>query len=111
MPAWGLGPLAAPSRLDALEEAGGAHSAADAHRDDGIAAAPALELVEGRRRQLGAGAPERMSERDRTAVHVELLVRDLEHALHVDGLAGEGLVDLEQIDVAYCETGLGEELL
>ena len=88
-----------PALGDALEEPGCAHAAADAHRDDAVLAAAAPELVEELRGELRAGAPERVAERDRAAVHVEPIVRDAELARAVEGLAREGLVDLEEIDV------------
>lgn len=61
------------------------------------AAAPA-QLGERGRGELGAGAAERVAERDGPAVDVELVVRDLELALHVERLAGKGLVELDLID-------------
>src|SRR4051812_34054337 len=80
---------------DALEEAGGSHASADAHRDDAVFAAPAAELVEDLRRELRARAAERMAQRDRAAVDVQTIFRDAQLARAVDGLARERLVDLE----------------
>jgi hypothetical protein len=83
----------------ASKRPGGAHAAADAHGDDGVAAAAAAQLVEQRRGELRAGAPERVAERDGAAVDVELRVGDAELALAVHDLRGEGLVHLEEVDV------------
>ena len=74
-------------------------------------AASAPELVEGRGRELGAGASEWMAEGDGAAVDVELVVGDAELLLDVDRLAAEGLVDLEDVDVVDREVVLGEQLL
>jgi hypothetical protein len=74
-------------------------------------AAAATELVEDLRGELGAGAAERVAERDRAAVHVQPIGRDAELARAVEGLRGERLVDLEEIDVRDLEPGLREELL
>ena len=57
--------------LHSLKDASRAHPAADAHRDHAVAGLAPLHLVEQRRRQLGAGAAERMAERDRAAVDVQ----------------------------------------
>jgi hypothetical protein len=61
-----------------FEEARGAHAAADAHGHDAVAPAAAAELVEDRRGELRAGAPEGVAEGDGAAVDVELLVGDPE---------------------------------
>jgi hypothetical protein len=55
-------------------------------------------------------APERDAHGDRAAVDVDLLVRHahLLHELHRHG--GEGLVDLEQVDLRDRHAGLGERL-
>src|SRR5262245_41008725 len=50
-------------------------AAAFAHGLQAIAAAGALELVQQRCHQLGAGCAQRVTECDRAAVHVEALVR------------------------------------
>src|SRR4051812_30115286 len=82
-----------------LEQACCAHAAADAHGDDGEAAAAAAELVEGSGGELGARAAEGVAQGDGAAVDVELFVGDFERALHVDRLARKGLVELDDIDV------------
>ncbi len=47
----------------------------------------------------GAGHAERVAERDRAAVDVELLARDAEVLGRRDHLRGERLVDLDEVDV------------
>src|SRR5688500_20065833 len=51
-----------------------------------------------------------MAERDRAAVHVELLVRDADAIAAVEHLHGERLVQLPEIDVLHLLAGLLEEL-
>src|SRR5262252_1699435 len=90
----------------AFNEAGRAHPAADAHRDDGVAALPALQLVQGGGDLAGARRAERVPERDRAAVHVHALGRQAQLALAVERLRRERLVDLEQVDLIDLEAGL-----
>src|SRR5215471_4914847 len=73
----------------AFDEAGGAHAAADAHRDDGVAALAAFELVQRGRNLPRAGRTERVAEGDRAAVDVHTLRRQAELALAVERLRGE----------------------
>src|SRR3954465_9264373 len=82
-----------------FEQAGAALAAADAHRDDaplGLAPAAFLQDVAGETR---AGHAERMADRDRAAVDVVLLGIDAELVARIETLAGEGLVELPEIDV------------
>src|SRR5437763_7466768 len=73
------------------------HAAAFAHGLQAVALVALLQRVEERRHQLGAGAAERMAQRDRAAVDVE------PGGVGAGGLQprgrhrGEGLVDLEQV--------------
>ena len=46
-----------------------------------------------------AGGADRVAERDRAAVDVDLLLVDAEHPDRVEGDRGEGLVDLPEVDV------------
>jgi len=96
--------------VGAFEQAGGTLAAADAHGDDGVAALAAFELVQRRGGELGAGAAERVAQRDGAAVDVELVGGDLEGVLDVDGLAGERFVELDQIDVAHRQARLCKQL-
>src|SRR6266581_2038859 len=61
------------SLLYALENAGRALTAAHAHRDHPVLRPAACHLAQNRGRQLGAGAPERMSQRDRAAIQIDTL--------------------------------------
>src|SRR5438874_12402952 len=82
-----------------FEQTRAALAAADAHRHDaplGLAAGAFLEEVAGETR---AGHAEGMADRDRAAVDVVLGGIDAELVARVEALAGEGLVELPEIDV------------
>ena len=87
------------AHADALHDRRHAHAAADAQRREAVAQVACLELVDQRAEDHRAGGAQRVAQRDRAAVHVDLLVRDAQvlHELEHDG--GERLVDLEQVDV------------
>jgi hypothetical protein len=91
---------------DRFEQPGRALAAADAHGDDGVTAAAPAQLGERGRGELGAGAAEQVAEREGPAVDAELVVRDLELALHVERLAGKRLVELNQNDFAHGQATL-----
>ena len=59
----GMEPPAAPTLCGALEDGGDALAAADAHGDQGAAAAGALELVEGLDGEDAAGGPDGVAQR------------------------------------------------
>src|SRR5215211_6123381 len=59
--------------LEVLEDAGGPHSAADAHGDHTVAGAATLHLTDEVYGQFGPRRPHGVTERDRAAVHVGLL--------------------------------------
>src|SRR5439155_15879367 len=85
---------------DPLDARAGAEAAAAANRDEARLLVRALELVQESGDQAGAGRPERMPERDRAAVHVDPVHVRLELAAPGGDDRGEGLVDLDQVDVA-----------
>ena len=58
--------------------------------------------------EAGAGAAERVAEGDRAAVDVEALLVDAELAGAGEDLGGEGLVELDQVDLVELEAGGGE---
>src|SRR5215207_10956989 len=58
---------------EALDDRAGAEATAAAHRDQAVAAADALDLVEGLGHQERPGAAERVAEGDGAAVGVRLL--------------------------------------
>src|SRR5688572_10602616 len=91
---------------EALEDAGRAHAAAHAHGDEPVAAIAAAKLGEDLGRELGAGAAERVPESDRAAVHVHPLRIEAQRLDDGEGLGGEGLVQLDEVDLGEGETGL-----
>src|SRR5436309_8839624 len=93
-----------------LEQPGGTHAAADAHGDDPPALLPPPQLVEQRPRHARAGHPVGVPDRDRAAVRVEPLGVDAEAVAAVDDLRGEGLVQLDDIDVLELQARVLEQL-
>ena len=91
---------------EAFDDGRVGHAAALAHRLQTVAAAGALELVEQRGHQASAGAAERMAERDRAAVDVDLAHVGVQLLLPREHDRGERLVDLDQVDVVDGQAGL-----
>ena len=56
----------------------------------------------------GAGRADRVADRDSAAVDVDPLVADAEVAHGLDDDRGEGLIDLDQVEVGDGEPGLAE---
>src|ERR1044072_5366239 len=90
---------------DAFEDRRQALADADAHRRDPVLAAAAAQLTDQGGGEASAGAAERVAEGDRAAVDVELLFVDAELAGAGEHLRGEGLVELDQVDLLEGETG------
>src|SRR3989442_6096275 len=93
-----------------LEEPRGALAAANAHGHDAVARLRVQHLVGDRAHHAPAGHAERVADRDRAAVPVELLRVEAEPVATVDDLRGEGLVQLPDVDVADLEARAPEEL-
>src|SRR5450631_1765452 len=86
-----------------FKQAGAALAAADAHGDDapfGLAPAALLQDVAG---EPCAGHPEGMADGDRAAIDVVLLGIDAELVARIQALAGEGFVELPEVDIADLE--------
>src|SRR3954470_7220790 len=103
------GSRSGPSSED-LEQAGGAHAAADAHRDDAVLGAAPLALEQDVAGHPGAGHPIRVADRDRAARDIQLVVGDAELVATVDRLARERLVELPEVDLVHLDPGLLEQL-
>src|SRR3954470_17871755 len=84
---------------EALDDGGVGHAAALAHRLQAVTAAGALELVHQRGHELGAGAAERVTERDGAAVRVHLAHVGVVLLLPGEHDRREGLVDLGHVDL------------
>src|SRR5262245_54135507 len=118
-PGWQVGWLrhdAAASRavlqrsLRALDQYRDPLAAADARRGDPPALLAAPELDQERQDEPGAGGAQRVPEADRPAVHVHPVAIQPQVLLDREILAGERLVDLEEIDVGEREPGALEHL-
>src|SRR5437867_2859694 len=93
-----------------LEEPRGALTAPDAHRDHAVARLAAQQLVGDGADHARAGHAERVTDRDRAAVDVELGRIEAETIAAVDDLRGERLVQLPHVDVVDLQTVAHEEL-
>src|SRR5258705_13480862 len=81
------------------------HTAANAHADEAIARLLALHLIQQRGGQLGAGAAERMSQRDGAAADVEPIRIDRQLLQARKHLRGERFVQLDEIDLIQRQPG------
>src|SRR5207342_1811139 len=108
----GPGPdlVVSADRSDPLEDRGDALPAADAHRVERVPAAGALELVQRLDHQDGPGGTDRVAEGDPAAVRVGALGGQVQFPAHGQRLGGEGLVDLEHVNLVDLETGTIEHL-
>ena len=86
-------------------------AATAAHRHQGVFLVGARELVHGLGEQHGAGAAERVTEGDGAAVGVHRRHVGLELLLPGEDHRGEGLVDLDQVDVAHLHALVRQQLL
>jgi hypothetical protein len=88
-----------------FEDRGQALAYAYAHGCYAVPGAAAVELADEGGGETGAGAAEGVTEGDRAAVHVELLFVDAELADAGEDLGGEGLVQLDQVDLIERQAG------
>src|SRR5262245_43829469 len=95
----------------ALEDHRDPLAAADARRRAAERLAAVLELAHQRQQQPGAGRAERVAERDRTAVDVDLPAIELQLLFATEVLRRERLVDLDQLEVGHLQPGLLAGLL
>ena len=85
-------------------------AATDAEGRDAAGQAPLLERVQERDDEAGTGRPDRVAERAGAPIDVQPVARDAEIALCRHGNRREGLVDLEEVDVADAPRDLVEQL-
>src|SRR5262249_10613052 len=90
---------------------GNPHSAPYAKRGEAAPRVALLHFVEKGDQHARAGGADRMTERDGAAVHVHLLRVPTHLAVDRDRLRGEGLVDLEEIEVLRLPAGAGQRAL
>src|SRR5690606_3816619 len=84
----------------ALEHTSDALPDADAHARQAPFAVRAAQVVDQGRGDARARAAERMTQGDRAAERVDLVGVELERADAGEGLAGEGLVELDRVELA-----------
>src|SRR6185295_7443227 len=97
--------VVAIGRSHPFKDTSSAHPATNAHGHHAVARLASFHLVQDRRRQLRAGAAERMAERDRAAVDVEPIGIDRQRAQAGEDLRGEGFVQLDEIDLVEGQAG------
>src|SRR5580700_10518933 len=86
------------------------HPAADALRGERVFCFLALEELRSLADEAAARGAERMAKRDRTAVDIELLLRNPEVSAAGFRLRRESLVHLHDVDVVHSKLGPGERL-
>src|SRR6266702_8281569 len=96
--------------LEALDDAGGAHPAADAHGDHAITGIAALPFTNDGGGEFCSGAAEGMAESDGATAGID--ARRIEAGLPDDGkrLSGESFVEFDDGDVAEGEASQFEDL-
>src|SRR5262245_51534103 len=94
-----------------FEDCRDALAAADAHGDERVLPADALQLVERLHREHRSGRADGMAQTDRAAVGVGLLRIELEVACDRERLHRERLVRLDDVHLLDLEPGLLERLL
>src|SRR5207245_7406789 len=94
----------------ALENARGAHAAADAHGNHAITRLAALEFAQNCGGQLRAGAAERMAESNGAAIRIDAGWVETGEANYGKRLRGEGLVQLDDIDLLELQGGQAQRL-
>ena len=87
------------STADCLDRHRHSHAAADAQRREPRRRPAALHFVQQRDDDARAGAADRMAERDRAAVDVQLLRGDRHVLQHREHLRGERFVELDEIEI------------
>src|SRR6516225_3489444 len=95
--------MTAPS--DALDDRRRPHPGTDAQGYEGGAEPGPLQFVQHGAEDHRTGGAERMTHRDGTAIDVKLFGIELEQLLIKEHHSGEGLVELEQIDVGRGHPG------
>src|SRR5262249_39172029 len=85
--------------VHALQDRRDPHARPDALRREAVAGPAAPQLHRDRGDEARSGGAERVADRDRAAVHVHLRGRDPPLAQRRDHLGGEGLVELDAVDL------------
>ena len=88
-----------------FENSGGALAAAHAHGHHAVLRIAALHLAQDGGGELGAGAAQRMAQRDGAAVHIDFLRIEAGLLDHRQRLHGECLVQFDDADVVELQAG------
>src|SRR5215212_7155959 len=91
--------------LQSFKNSGGAHAAANAHRDHAVASAAAFELAQDGGGQLRARAAEGVAQGDGAAVDVDAFGVEAQRLDDGERLCGEGFVQFDDINVFELEAG------
>src|ERR1700692_1376470 len=94
------------ARLVACNAHRNTHAATDAQGGEALLGIALLHLVEQRHQHAGAGGADGVADRDRATVDVDLGRIPAEVLVDRAGLRGEGLIGLDQIEVADVPAGL-----
>src|ERR1700691_2193623 len=97
--------------MNAFEDGSDPLSAADAHRDQRIAAVDAAQLVQRFYGDDGAGSSQRMTERNTAAIGIGSFGWKVEFAPDGKELSGECLVQLNDIHLLRAQAGALEQFL
>src|SRR5216684_4086587 len=101
----------APASRNRFERKRDALPAADAEGDHAALQAVAAHRVDEAGREHGARGADRVTMRDGAALDIDDVGREAELARHGDDDGGEGLVDLDALDLAEGPARAGERLL
>src|SRR5918996_31339 len=93
-----------------LDTHGNAHAAADAKRGEALFGVLLLHLVKQRNQHARAGSADRMADGDGAAIDIDLADIPAEILVHGERLRGEGLIGLDQVEIANIPAGLLERL-
>src|SRR2546422_10970298 len=93
-----------------FKDAGAAHPAADAHRDQAVTSLAAFELVQDGNGKFRASGSQRVTQSHRAAVDVDALSRQRTLADDGERLTGEGFVEFDKVYVLDLQAGLFERL-
>ena len=81
-------------------------SAPDTGRDDAVFLSKPLHVMDQLYGQLAAGAAQRMSKRDSSAVDIDNVGVQFQPPDNSQSLRGKGFIQLDEIDLAQVHTGL-----
>src|SRR5262245_10404122 len=94
------GLIAVEGRSIPLDAHGDGHAAADAERGKTLLGIALLHLVQQRDEHACAGSTDRMADGDGAAIDVDLAGVPGEVLVHCQGLCGESLIGLDQVEIA-----------